>query len=86
MTPLPTSLQESLRIKACGFLRDSSRVAGIALGVSGLLLLGYAIGHTSNTPRCMEDEVYAVQIDTNPAHGLTWACENVEEFNARQSR
>ncbi len=34
-------------------------------------------------PQCMEDEVLAVQIDTNPDHGLTWACENLETVGSR---
>ena len=49
-----------------------------ALAVVGLAFLGgYNVGQFS--PECMEDEVLAVQRDTNPAHGLSWACVNREE-------
>ncbi len=43
---------------------------------------GYWLGTTAD-PGCYEDEVLAVQIDTDPTHGLTWQCENVEEFIER---
>ena len=36
-------------------------------------------------PNCYEDEVYAIQIDTSPNHGLTWACENIERFILRSN-
>lgn len=34
-------------------------------------------------PPCHEDEVWAVQIDTDPTHDLTWACENSEDYIRR---
>lgn len=43
---------------------------------------GYYIG-TTQGPGCFEDEVLAVQVDTDPTHGLTWECENVDEFIER---
>lgn len=53
--------------------------------LAGLALSLYAYHVGQNNLPCMEDEIYAVQIDTNPAHGLTWACENVEEFVAKEN-
>ncbi len=35
---------------------------------------------------CEEDEVLAVQLDRDPSHGLTWRCENIEEFIERQGQ
>lgn len=32
-----------------------------------------------NHPPCYEDEAYFVQLDTNPEHGLTWGCQNLEQ-------
>ena len=50
--------------------------------IAGFALSLYSYNMGQHNPPCMEDEVYAVQIDTNPSHGLTWACENIEEFKA----
>ena len=64
----------------------------------GLWLAGFAAGEQSVVApppmtivlqgerlpvTCEEDEVLAVQVDRDPAHGLTWRCENVEEFIER---
>lgn len=47
------------------------------------LMAGVAIGSVISNPRCYEDEVYAVQIDHNPKHGLTWRCESTDHFIER---
>ena len=73
-----------------------SAIVGGALALASAF---YAMGVQDGQSSCMEDEVYAVvsvlrtdsrvghsptlQIDTNPAHGLTWACENTEAFILR---
>lgn len=52
-------------------------VVGAALFVSATL--GYTAGHNWHpAERCQEDEVYAVQVDHDPHHRLTWACTNRE--------
>lgn len=53
--------------------------AGVAMWLS--FLLGYNV-HPAN--RCAEDEVYAVQVDTNPDHGLTRQCESADTFIYRE--
>jgi hypothetical protein len=53
-----------------------------AVAVSSLTV-GVLMGHSQVDPGCQEDEVYAVQRDTNPAHGLTWACESADGFIER---
>ena len=45
-------------------------------------IFAYNMGVHDGQPDCHEDEVYAVQHDPNPTHGLTWACVNVEEWDA----
>ncbi len=61
-----------------------------ALVVAGALTLGGIMGHRwaelDRPPECHEDEVRAVQHDPDPAHGLTWACENAEDYVARWLR
>lgn len=48
--------------------------------LSAYLMMSYLA--TTEPFTCFEDEVYAVQIDTDPSNGLTWKCENVEESAA----
>lgn len=49
----------------------NSRIVVIAaLSLWASFLIGYNIG----SPQCYEDEVYAVQEDHDPSHGLKWAC------------
>lgn len=59
--------------------------------VAGLVSIGFLAGLVAaptwdGDPGCHEDEVYAVQIDTDPTHGLTWECENVEDYLERAAR
>lgn len=52
------------------------------------IVWGFVIGHHNvdqvtphiYEPPCEEDEVMAVKIDHNPAHGLTWECVNAEQY------
>ncbi len=63
-----------------------------ALTVAAVLAVIYAVSifaylqgfeHGQLHPACQEDEVLAVQQDTNPAHGLTWACEGLDIVSGR---
>lgn len=59
-------------------------LAALLLTVAGCALFFYAgYGEGQQYPPCYEDEVMAVQEDRNPAHGLTWACEALDDLIGR---
>ena len=96
MAPLPSHTSQGRRFSLQRVWWHRSAIVGGALALASAF---YAMGVQDGQSSCMEDEVYAVvsvlrtdsrvghsptlQIDTNPAHGLTWACENTEAFILR---
>ena len=80
MAPLPSHTSQGRRFSLQGRCWHRSTIVGGALALASAF---YAMGVQDGQPNCMEDEVYAVQIDTNPSHGLTWACENSLEYSLR---
>lgn len=75
---------------------DFACVVGMVLGILVTILAFAAImdlnhasiqpkstpSHVRNVP-CKEDEVVAPKIDHNPHYGLTWTCQNAEQYIAR---
>lgn len=56
-------------------------IAATLLGLTiGVIATMYAYEQGQKNPPCFEDEVYKVQLDTNPAHGLTWKCEPLDNL------
>lgn len=49
------------------------------------IVIERTVEHTRfiDSPGCFEDEVFAVQIDHDPTHGLTWRCESIDDFIVR---
>lgn len=56
------------------------RLVGILLFI--LLVAVACYPKSDSRPRCQEDEILAVRVDHNPAHGLTWECVNAEQYVA----
>ena len=56
--------------------------AVVILNVVAAFSAGFATGYEygQKHPGCMEDEVLAVQHDPSPSHGLTWACEGLDDL------
>lgn len=80
MAPWSSLNRQGRRIAAQRALRGATLAGVAAVALVGAYALGAATG---SSPGCYEDEVYAVQIDTNPNHGLTWACENNLGYSLR---
>lgn len=50
------------------------------------LVMGTLLGYNAHpAQRCAEDEVYAVVIDTNPAHGVARECRALDNIIAAWS-
>ena len=62
------------------------RVLAFGLVVAGTFAFGVWAGYGKGQqhPPCLEDEVMAVQHDPDPSHGLTWACEGLDDLIERQ--